>query len=229
MLNQLFDSVFSNNRISIDPFMFVLSMITSLVLGLLLAKVYKYRTIYTKEFIITLAVLPILIAVIIFLVNGSLGTSVAVAGTFGLIRFRSAAGGAKEILFVFIATAIGIATGMGFLVLGILFTISLLFILYLYEHSSFAQVSQTRRHVTFTVPNDNTEYEAVLTKVLARTCKHAELVFIKNINKDNRIQLEYNLDLKVDYSDIKLINDIIAYNPDIEVAIGATAKKKKIL
>ena len=91
MLNQIFNSVFSNRDITISPSMFALSILTSLLLGLLLAKIYKYKTIYTKEFIITLATLPVLISMIIFLVNGNLGTSVAVAGTFGLIRFRSAA------------------------------------------------------------------------------------------------------------------------------------------
>lgn len=209
--------------------MFALSMIVSLLLGLLLAKVYKYKTIYTKEFIITLATLPILIAMIIFLVNGSLGTSVAVAGTFGLIRFRSAAGGAKEILFVFIATAIGIATGMGFLVLSILFTIALLGLLWVYENSNFAQISLTRRQATILVPNDGMDYEVIMSRILDRTCQDANLIFIRNIGKTDQIQLDYELDLKVSSNDTKVINDILAYNPDIEISIGTTAKKKKIL
>ena len=68
---------------------------TSLILGLVLAMVYKYKTLHTKEFVITLTLMPALIAIIILLVNGNLGTSVAVAGAFSLIRFRSAAGSSK--------------------------------------------------------------------------------------------------------------------------------------
>ncbi len=229
MVDQLFSSTFSSSNIDVKPTMLALSLLTSLILGLLLAKIYKYKTIYTKEFIITLAILPILIAMIIFLVNGNLGTSVAVAGTFGLIRFRSAAGGAKEILFVFIATAIGIATGMGFLVLAILFTLFLVFTLWIYENSNFAQVSMTRRHGTFTVPNDETDYELILSGILARTCREANLTSVKNLNKEDKIQLEYDLDLKANANDFKLINDVLAYNNDIEVSIAATAKKRKTL
>lgn len=229
MSEQLFNSVFSNNNIHIKPSMFALAILTSLILGLLLAKVYKYKTIYTKEFIITLATLPVLIAVIIFLVNGSLGTSVAVAGTFGLIRFRSAAGGAKELLYVFFATAIGIATGMGFLVLAILFTLALLLILWCYENSAFVQISLTRRYAIILVPNDGTGYEMDLESILKKSCRSISLTLIKSMNKNDKIQLEYELDLKPDTSDTKLINDILAYNSDIEISLGATVKKKKIL
>ena len=217
MLNQIFNSVFSNRDITISPSMFALSILTSLLLGLLLAKIYKYKTIYTKEFIITLATLPVLISMIIFLVNGNLGTSVAVAGTFGLIRFRSAAGGAKEILYIFFATAVGIATGMGFLVL------------WLYENSGFSQVSTSRRQATFIVPNNEIDYIPILEKILNKTCREINLISVKNINKNNTIQMEYHLDLKPEMNDIGLINSIMTYNPDIEVTLDTSAKKKKIL
>ena len=103
MLNQLFNSIYSSAEVKINPLALIFSMITSLILGIVLAKVYKRQTIYTKEFVITLSLLPAIISIIIFLVNGNLGTSVAVAGTFSLIRFRSAAGGSKELLAVFMA------------------------------------------------------------------------------------------------------------------------------
>lgn len=229
MLNQIFNSVFSNRDITISPSMFALSILTSLLLGLLLAKIYKYKTIYTKEFIITLATLPVLISMIIFLVNGNLGTSVAVAGTFGLIRFRSAAGGAKEILYIFFATAVGIATGMGFLVLAILFTLTLTLVLWIYENSGFSQVSTSRRQATFIVPNNEIDYIPILEKILNKTCREINLISVKNINKNNTIQMEYHLDLKPEMNDIGLINSIMTYNPDIEVTLDTNAKKKKIL
>ena len=144
MLNQIFDSVFSDSTTSINPGMLILSIGVSLLLGILLAAVYKYKTLYTKEFVITICLLPSLIAIIIFLVNGNVGTSVAVAGTFSLIRFRSAAGGAKEILSIFIATAIGIATGMGLLLLATAFTLLLSAMLIIYENTEFTNASQTR-------------------------------------------------------------------------------------
>ena len=89
MLN-LFNSIFNNATASADPFQLLLALLVSLVLGLALTWTYKYRTLYTREFAISLTLLPCLMTLVIFLVNGSLGTSIAVAGTFSLIRFRSA-------------------------------------------------------------------------------------------------------------------------------------------
>ena len=127
MITQLFNSIYSSAEIKVNPLALIASLVTSLILGIILAKVYKHQTIYTKEFVITLSLLPAIISIIIFLVSENLGTSVAVAGTFSLIRFRSAAGGSKELLAIFMATAIGITTGMGFLILGVFFTLLISF------------------------------------------------------------------------------------------------------
>ena len=94
MLNQLFNDVFTST--AVKPLTMLEAIGVALVLGLVVAKVYQYKTVYSKSFVMSLALLPSLIAVVIFLVNGSLGAGVAVMGAFSLIRFRSAPGGAKE-------------------------------------------------------------------------------------------------------------------------------------
>ena len=91
-------------------------------LGLALSWAYKQRTLYTREFVISLTLLPCLMTLVIFLVNGSLGTSIAVAGTFSLIRFRSATSGSRELIAIFLAMIIGLAAGTGYLLLAVLFT-----------------------------------------------------------------------------------------------------------
>ena len=113
MLNQLFNDVFTST--AVKPLTMLEAIGVALVLGLVVAKVYQYKTVYSKSFVMSLALLPALIAVVIFLVNGSLGAGVAVMGAFSLIRFRSAPGGAKELVSIFLAMTIGIAIGMGYL------------------------------------------------------------------------------------------------------------------
>ena len=107
MITQLFNSIYSSAEIKVNPLALIASLVTGLILGIILAKVYKHQTIYTKGFVITLSLLPAIISIIIFLVNGNLGTSVAVAGTFSLIRFRSA-GGSKELLAIFMRQRLGL-------------------------------------------------------------------------------------------------------------------------
>ena len=75
----------------------------------------------SQSFAIALALLPAVVQTIITLVNGNIGAGVAVAGAFGLVRFRSAPGTAREIGVIFLAMAIGLATGMGYVVLAAVF------------------------------------------------------------------------------------------------------------
>ena len=89
-MSNLFNSIFNDATATASPLQLMLALLVSLILGLALTWTYKYRTLYTREFAISLTLLPCLMTLVIFLVNGSLGTSIAVAGTFSLIRFRSA-------------------------------------------------------------------------------------------------------------------------------------------
>ena len=222
MLNQLFNSIYSSAEVKINPLALIFSMITSLILGIVLAKVYKRQTIYTKEFVITLSLLPAIISIIIFLVNGNLGTSVAVAGTFSLIRFRS-----KELLAVFMATAIGITTGMGFVALAVVFTLSISFVWLIFEKMNFTSVSQTRRYVEMKVPA-NFDYELLFEAIFSANCKSVEMTSIEAAEKQ-LIKLEYVIDLLPEISDSKLMQQFLVYDKVLSMTISKAAKKKKTL
>ena len=227
MITQLFNSIYSSAEIKVNPLALIASLVTGLILGIILAKVYKHQTIYTKEFVVTLSLLPAIISIIIFLVNGNLGTSVAVAGTFSLIRFRSAAGGSKELLAIFMATAIGITTGMGFLTLGVFFTLLISFFWLLFEKMSFGSVSQTRRYVQIQIPAE-LDYEVLFEAIFETACKTFELTSVQSV--DNKfIKLDYVVDLKPDVSDQRLIQRFLRYEKIKNISFSKEAKKRKTL
>ena len=227
MITQLFNSIYSSAEVKVNPLALIASLVTGLILGIILAKVYKHQTIYTKEFVITLSLLPTIISIIIFLVNGNLGTSVAVAGTFSLIRFRSAAGGSKELLSIFMATAIGITTGMGFLTLGVFFTLLISFFWLLFEKMGFSSVSQTRRYVQIQIPAE-LDYEVLFEAIFETACKSFELTSVQSV--DNKfIKLDYVVDLKPDVSDQRLIQRFLRYEKIKNISFSKEAKKRKTL
>lgn len=123
LLQGIYDS--QAQATSISAAQFAASFGAAAVLGIIIALAYMYNTRYTKSFVVTLAMLPAIVCVIIAMVNGSIGTGVAVAGAFGLVRFRSVAGTAKEICAIFLAMGTGLITGMGYLSLAAIFTIIL--------------------------------------------------------------------------------------------------------
>ena len=103
---------------------FLLCSAASILLGITAAFVMTRGVHTTQSFCITIAVLPLAVQTVIMLVNGDLGAGVAVAGAFGLVRFRSAPGSAREIAAIFFAMTLGLATGMGYLGLAALFFVA---------------------------------------------------------------------------------------------------------
>lgn len=110
MLETLFGSVLTAG---ITAASFTVCLIAALALGALVAAVYMYKNTGTQSMAVTLALLPAMVQIIILLVNGNLGAGVAVSGAFGLVRFRSAPGSARDITCIFLAMTLGLATGMG--------------------------------------------------------------------------------------------------------------------
>ena len=126
MLDTALTSIFGSTEslvAGVSTVDFLLCCLASIVLGAAVALIYMFRHTYSKNFVVTLALLPLIVQMVITLVNGNLGAGIAVMGVFNLVRFRSIPGSAKDIGSVFLAMAIGLATGMGFIVLAVLFTI----------------------------------------------------------------------------------------------------------
>lgn len=114
----MLDSILSSG-LTLPTFLICTS--ASLILGLLTALVCMYRQRCSRGFAVTLAILPAVVQMVILLVNGNIGAGVAVAGAFSLVRFRSVPGTAREIGAIFLAMAIDLATGMGYVALAAIF------------------------------------------------------------------------------------------------------------
>ena len=138
MMDQMFRGLFDTDMtavISVGDFLLCISM--ALLLGAVLSVSFMYKNRYTKSFIVTLALLPAVVCVVIMMVNGNVGAGVAVAGAFSLVRFRSVPGTAKEIGMLFLAMASGLICGMGYLGFACLFTILMCAVNMAYNHIDF--------------------------------------------------------------------------------------------
>ncbi len=102
--------------------------------------------------VVTLALLPAMVQVVILLVNGNLGAGVAVVGAFSLVRFRSAGGSAREITAIFLAMTLGLATGMGYIGMAIVIVGVMCTLLIAYA-ARFGESPRRKRSCTSPSPN----------------------------------------------------------------------------
>ena len=222
MLENLFKGLFDTDLttvISVNDFM--LCLVFSLVLGLVMAFSYMYRTRYTKSFVITLALLPAVVCVVIMLVNGNVGTGVAVAGAFSLVRFRSVPGTAKEICTLFLAMGAGLIAGMGYLGFAVLFTLVMCIAFVLYNRLDFGtkKNSETFKTFTITIPED-IDYSGIFDDIFAEFTISQDLVRVKSTNMGSMFKLTYNVMLRDISREKEMIDKIRCRNGNLEIVVS---------
>ena len=226
MLSHLFYDIFTDT--AVDPVMMLLAIGVSLLLGLVVAKVYQFKTVYSKSFVMSLALLPTLIAIVIFLVNGSLGAGVAVMGAFSLIRFRSAPGGAKELVSIFLVMTIGIAIGMGYLVFATVFTLIMSLVMLLLEVVNFGQMKHSMRQLTVVIP-ESLDYESIFDDIFNKAANHVELANVKTSDMGSLFKLKYIIQLNGRMTEKELIDALRTRNGNLEIAISRYITKENEL
>ena len=196
----------------------------SLVLGILTALLGLFGSRSSQSFALTIAVLPAVVQVIIMLVNGNIGAGVAVAGAFGLVRFRSAPGTAKEIGVIFLAMAIGLATGMGYVWLAALFFVTVGAVLLLLTLLKFGETGAYERHLKITIP-ENLDYDGLFDDLFERYTKRAELLQVKTTNMGTLYELQYRITLKEPLVPKGFIDEIRCRNGNLNIVCGRVAQK----
>lgn len=207
----------------------LICMLISILLGLLVAFVHMYRNVYSKNFVITLAVLPILVQLVIMLVNGNLGTGVAVLGAFSLIRFRSVAGGAREITSIFWSMGIGLATGMGFVGYIVLFSISIAVFLLLLNTSHFGEKQKVaEREIKVTIPED-LDYPGLFDDLFQAYTYAANLDSVKTTNMGSLYELRYRVTLKDSQNEKELMDAMRVRNGNLTIVSGKVSTNREEL
>ena len=222
MLENLFKGLFDSELtkvISVTDFMLCLGF--SLVLGLIMAGTYMYRSRYTKSFVVTLALLPAVVCIVIMLVNGNVGTGVAVAGAFSLVRFRSVPGSAKEICMLFLAMGAGLISGMGYLGFAILFTAVMCIMFMLYNRLDLGSKKNANTYKTFaiTIPED-LDYSHVFDDIFDKYTTSSDLTRVKTTNMGSMFRLTYNVTLKDAAKEKEMIDKLRCRNGNLEITVS---------
>lgn len=216
----MLESILSSNATnSITLQGLLLCTLASLVLGVGVACIYMYRNIYTKNFMVTLALLPAMVQLIIMLVNGNIGTGIAVMGAFSLVRFRSVPGSAREIGSIFLAMAVGLATGMGYLSIAALFLIIIGAMTVLLTCTSFGEQKRTEKQLKITIP-ESLDYSGIFDDLFQKYTKSAELIKVKTTNMGSLYELQYHIILENQFAEKEFLDQIRCRNGNLNIACG---------
>lgn len=215
MLNSIFGSSTSS---SIGLTEVLISMIVAIILGFIIAIVHKKTSRYSKNFLITISLLPILVEAVMLMVNGNLGTSIAIMGAFSLVRFRSIPGTSKEILIVFFAMAVGLSCGMGQIYFAMLLTLIGSLMLIILSKVNIFEKDKTEKNLKILIP-ENLDYENVFDDIFRECTNKVVLEKTKTTNMGSMFELSYKVSLKENTSEKEFIDKLRTRNGNLKVAL----------
>ena len=200
---------------------FLLCVAVALFVGLFLALVYTYKSRYTKSFVVTLALLPAVVCVVIMMVNGNVGAGVAVAGAFSLVRFRSVPGTARDIGTIFLAMGAGLIAGMGYLGYCVLFALVLGACMFVYNHIGFGKGKKVclDKTLRITIPED-LNYTECFTDLMEKYPSHYDIMQEKTTNLGSLFKLVYNVTLKDASQEKEFIDALRCRNGNLEISMA---------
>lgn len=216
-MNELFSGVFESASAQLQLGDFLLCISTSLLIGAILAVFYMIKNKYTRSFIFTLFLLPAVVCVVIMMVNGNIGAGIAVAGAFGLVRFRSAQGSAKEICAIFIAMSVGLMTGMGYIAYATVFAIVLGLAMMIFN--IFGSKAEHKENVLLITIPENLEYDTVFNDIFNEYLENKKLVAVKTSNMGSLYKLTYNILFKHGVNKKEFIDKLRCRNANLEISI----------
>ena len=215
----LLESVLDGVSATLDINSFLLCLGGSAVCGILIAGIHAYRNRTTSNFLMTLILLPMLVQTVIMVVNGNVGTGVAVAGAFSLVRFRSLPGNSREITSVFAAMAAGLANGMGYLELSLVLTLIFGLATLVLETAFAMNARVTEKDLRITIP-ESLDYYHVFDDIFEKYLKRAELVRVKTTNMGSLYELEYAVTEADEEKEKEMIDEIRVRNGNLNIVCG---------
>lgn len=215
MLNSILSD---GSAASVSASGYFICTLVSLILGAALAWIHTYKNKVTQNFMLTLVLLPVMVQTVIMLVNGNLGTGVAVMGAFSLVRFRSAPGNSREIASIFLAMAVGLATGMGYLAVAALLLAVVgcvtFCVVHMPERGSFVD-----KELKVTIP-ENLDYSGIFDDLFQKYTSHAELLKVRTVNMGSLYELQYQVALKEEKAEKEFLDHIRCRNGNLNLVCG---------
>lgn len=223
MFNSIFDSTTTGLSITTG----LICAGVALLLGVIIAITHMKTSQTTKGFLVTLATLPLLVMAVMIMINGNLGTSIAILGAFSLIRFRSIQGKAKDLLSVFFAMMVGLACGMGHVLFAVVITIISVIAIVFFTYTHFLEPNKKQRVLKIMVPED-LDYEEVFDEIFAKYTSRVDLVQMKTMNMGSLYKLTYDITMKNGVKEKEFLDEIRVKNCNLKVLLSHPCMEEEI-
>lgn len=186
------------------------------ICGIISAFASSYKAHVSKSFVVSLILMPAIVSTVITMVNGNIGTGVAVMGAFSLVRFRSVPGKAKDIVSIFMAMTSGLACATGYVGVALVFTLLVCLVMMIASALRLGDEKFMDLHIT--VP-ESLSFATAFDEVFDEFAKGHKLLKAKTTNMGSLYKLFYKVELKKDAGQQEFIDKLRCRNGNLEITL----------
>lgn len=220
---QIFETVIEGTLTLED---YLICTAVAFLCGIIVTFAASYKSKLTKSFAMSLVMLAPIIETVILMVNGNIGTGIAVAGAFSLVRFRSVAGRAREITLIFLVMTAGLACAAGYVAIAILFSIILCVALIILARLPLR--SERELELRITIP-ETLNFSEAFEDLFSQYTKRHELASVKTSNMGSLYKLLYKIELKDGGTSKEFIDQLRCRNGNLEITLANTSERNEEL
>jgi uncharacterized membrane protein YhiD involved in acid resistance len=205
----------------IPPIQIAAALGLSLILSLAIASVYRitHRGVsYSQSYAHTLIIICMVIAAIMIVVGSSIARAFSLVGAMSIIRFRNAIKETRDVGFIFLVMAIGMACGTRFYMLATVATLALCSVILLLYRANLFGKSNVSRILCVRLRADR-DHDSALSPVFSRFVDESNLVSMESVNGGALQELVYSVVLKPKTEPRKLIESLRLANENQKVML----------
>ncbi|HWT73896.1 MAG TPA: DUF4956 domain-containing protein [Mobilitalea sp.] len=222
MFDTILESVAASSDLRISISSTLLIVLAALVLGMVISVAYLATTPKRERsasFIMSIIILPMIVAVVILLIGGNLARAFSMAGIFTIVRFRSIPGDSKDISFVFLTMAVGLALGLGYLTLGAVVAVIVGLAIVIIKKSGYGVTEQKEKRLRITIPEDM-NYQGAFDDLFAKYTQYCSIQKVKTTNMGTLFEIAYDIIMKEGSSEKEFIDALRCRNGNLTIQLG---------
>jgi uncharacterized membrane protein YhiD involved in acid resistance len=175
-----------------------LSLLLAFVLGKLVSLAYEWTyegLSYQRSFVQALQLGALVAAILMLAIGDNLARGLGILGTMALVRFRTNVRDARDMIFIFAALAVGVATGVQAYSVAVIGALAFGLASAVVEWSPFARRQQFDGMVRFWLPKEGPDGEEV-SAALSPHCRRFVLVALRDLSQGEALEYAYQVRLK---------------------------------
>ena len=222
-----FASLFSQPAVggpaNLTPASAITMLLTTFIIGLMISITYiltyaKTKKAHSQSFVITVVMLPAIIATVVMFVGSNLASAFSLSGAFALIRFRNTLGDIKDITYIFFAVATGLAVGVGLPGYALLFALVLCLMMILLKVTNYGKTKIVSRTLKITIP-ESMHFKGAFDDVFEKYGVSAKLRRVRTVDLGSLYELVYEAEINDDVNEKEFIDDLRCRNGNLNIVL----------